>query len=292
MTFEREKIKELDKKSFPPQLLEIPQPPKKLFLLGELPDPEAKFLTIVGSRKFSNYGKEACESIVAGLRGYNISIVSGLALGTDTIAHNAALEAGLHTVAVPGSGLDPKVIYPATNFRLAEKIVNSGGALLSEFEPDFRATRWSFPQRNRIMAGLADAVLIIESTERSGTLITARMAVDYNKTVLAVPGSIFSENSKGANRLLARGAMPVMKSTDILEALNIEPDEKNEDEETRTIECTAQEAMILKLLNEPTPRDNLIRQAKLSTEEANSLFSILEIKGLIKEVGGKIYRNI
>ena len=291
MMFDKSKIQELDKKFFPSQLLEIPQPPKKLFLLGELPDPETKFLTIVGSRKFSNYGKEACENIIAGLSGYNISIVSGLALGTDTIAHNAALTTGLHTIAVPGSGLDPKIIYPRTNFQLAKKIVDSGGALLSEFEPDFRATRWSFPQRNRIMAGLADAVLITESTERSGTLITARMAVDYNKTVLAIPGSIFSESSKGANRLLARGAMPVMESADILEALNIEPKEKSE-KNTRVIECTAQEAKILELLNEPTPRDNLIRQAKLSTEEANSLFSILEIKGLIKEVGGKIYRDI
>ena len=291
MNFDHSKIRELDKKSFLPQLLEIPQPPKKLFLLGELPDPETKFLTIVGSRKFSNYGREACENIIAGLRGYNISIISGLALGTDTIAHNAALTAGLHTIAVPGSGLDPKIIYPRTNFQLARKIVDSGGALLSEFEPDFRATRWSFPQRNRIMAGLADAVLITESTKKSGTLITARMAVDYNKTVLAIPGSIFSESSKGANRLLARGAMPVMESADILEALNIEQKEKSE-KNTRVIECTAQEAKILELLNEPTPRDNLIRQAKLSTEKANSLFSILEIKGLIKEVGGKIYRDI
>ena len=289
--FDKSKIQELDKKFFPSQLLEIPQPPKKLFLLGELPDPETKFLTIVGSRKFSNYGREACENIIAGLRGYNISIISGLALGTDTIAHNAALTAGLHTIAVPGSGLDPKIIYPRTNFQLARKIVDSGGALLSEFEPDFRATRWSFPQRNRIMAGLADAVLITESTKKSGTLITARMAVDYNKTVLAIPGSIFSESSKGANRLLARGAMPVMESADILEALNIEQEEKSE-KNTRVIECTAQEAKILELLNEPTPRDNLIRQAKLSAEKANSLFSILEIKGLIKEVGGKIYRDI
>ncbi len=291
MNFDQSKIRELDKKSFLPQLLEIPQPPKKLFLLGSLPDPETKFLTIVGSRKFSNYGREACENIIAGLQGYNISIVSGLALGTDTIAHNAALTAGLHTIAIPGSGLDPKVIYPRTNFQLAKKIVDSGGALLSEFEPDFRATRWSFPQRNRIMAGLADAVLITESTKKSGTLITARMAVDYNKTVLAIPGSIFSESSKGANRLLARGAMPVMESADILEALNIEQEEKSE-KNTRVIECTAQEAKILELLNEPTPRDNLIRQAKLSAEKANSLFSILEIKGLIKEVGGKIYRDI
>ena len=289
MKFDRSKIEELDKKTFLPKLLEIPQPPKKLFLLGELPDLETKFLTIVGSRKFSNYGKEACENIIAGLCGYNISIVSGLALGTDTIAHKAALAAGLHTIAVPGSGLDPKVIYPRTNFQLAKKIVESGGALLSEFEPDFRATRWSFPQRNRIMAGLADAVLIIESTERSGTLITARMAVDYNKTVLAIPGSIFSENSKGTNRLLARGAMPVMESTDILEALNIESEEKSE-KNTRVIECTAQEAKILELLNEPTPRDNLIRQAKLSAEEASSLLSLLEIKGITKESGGKIYR--
>ena len=194
------KIRQLNKQSFPVGLLEIPQPPHTLFMLGQFPSADTKFLTVVGSRKFSNYGKEACERIIEGLRGYNISIVSGLALGMDSIAHKTALSVGLHTIAIPGSGLNSNVLYPSTNRYLVEKIITSGGALLSEFESDFRATKWSFPQRNRIMAGIADAVLIIEAEEKSGTLITSRMAVDYNKTILAVPGSIFSDNSKGTNQ--------------------------------------------------------------------------------------------
>src|SRR3989344_5297892 len=158
-------IKKLTSGNFPPQLLEIPQPPKELF--------------IVGSRKYTTYGKEACEKLIEGLRGYPIVIVSGLALGIDSIAHKKALDVGLTTIAFPGSGLDPKVLYPATNAHLAERIVEAGGAVISEFEPDFRATPWSFPQRNRLMAGISDAVLVIEAEQKSGTLITSRLATEY-----------------------------------------------------------------------------------------------------------------
>ena len=149
------KLEKLDPSEFPPQLLEIPEPPKELWVAGALPSPETVLLTVVGSRKYTSYGKEACEEIISGLRGYDIAVVSGLALGIDTIAHESAMRAGLKTVSVPGSGLDPSMLYPRANLQLAKRILESGGALLSEFAPDFRPTDWSFPQRNRIMAGLA-----------------------------------------------------------------------------------------------------------------------------------------
>ncbi|MBU0722841.1 DNA-processing protein DprA [Patescibacteria group bacterium] len=282
------KIRQLDRRFFPVNLLEIPQPPKTLFMLGQFPTKNTKFLTVVGSRKFSNYGKEACERIIEGLRGYNISIVSGLALGMDSIAHKTALSVGLHTIAIPGSGLQANVLYPSTNRYLAEKIVASGGALLSEFEPDFCATKWSFPQRNRIMAGISDAVLIIEAAQKSGTLITARMAVDYNKTVLAVPGSIFSDNSKGTNQLITQGATPISTSDDVLLALGI-PAREAREKDTQNIECSPEEVKILAILTEPMPRDLIIAEMRLPTETTNSLLSLLEIKGLIKEQVGKIY---
>jgi len=218
-------IKKLSKKEFPSQLFEIPEPPKEFFVRGEMPSNDSVLLTIVGSRKYSSYGRDACETLIAGLVGYDIVIVSGLALGIDTIAHKAALGAGLKTIAVPGSGLDDKVLYPSTNRLLAKDIIEKGGALLSEFAPDFRATIWGFPQRNRIMAGLSQATLVIEAEEKSGTLITARLALDYNRDVLAVPGSILSQGSRGTNQLLRQGATPITSSEDLLGALGFETTE-------------------------------------------------------------------
>ena len=135
-----------------PLLLEIPDAPKEVYVRGNLPPYGNMCLAVVGSRNYSNYGKQVVDYLISGLRSYPISIISGLALGIDALAHEAALHAGLHTLAVPGSGLDDSVIYPRKNFGLAQKILENGGGLLSEFEPDFRATQWSFPKRNRIMS--------------------------------------------------------------------------------------------------------------------------------------------
>src|SRR3989344_5631738 len=182
-------IQELAPEDFPLALLEIPQPPETLYVRGTLPDPtQFYYLAVVGSRKFTNYGREAVERIIGGLAGYPICIVSGLAMGIDAIAHRVALDAGLPTVAIPGSGLDSSVIYPRSNLALAREIIENGGALLSEFAPDLRAAPWTFPQRNRIMAGISQSTLVIEAEEKSGTLITARLAFDYNRNVFAVPG--------------------------------------------------------------------------------------------------------
>lgn len=219
-------IKELAQDDFPKLLLEIPQPPKQLNYRGVLPANGMKLLAVVGSRKYTSYGEEAVEYLIGGLQGHNIGIVSGLALGIDSLAHEAAMRHGLYTLAIPGGGLSDSAIYPASHKPLAKKILESGGGLLSEYDPDFRATTWSFPQRNRLVAGIAEATLVIEAGEKSGSLITARLTADYNRELLVVPGNIFSDNSKGVHQFLKLGATPVTEPADILNALNIEEETK------------------------------------------------------------------
>src|SRR3989344_5285612 len=240
---------------YPPLLREINDPPKTLYLRGTLPPPETKLLTVVGSRRMSRYGKDACEYLLQGLAGYPIAIVSGLALGIDGVAHKAALSAGLPTVAVPGSGLDDSVLYPRAHLGLAREILNKGGALMSEFDPLWKPRPESFPQRNRIMAGMCHATLIIEAGVQSGTLITARLASEYNRELLILPHSIFSEGGAGGHIFMKLGAMPVRDADDILEALGIEKSETQKefmlhDEKRKDIN----------MLLEPMPRDELIRE--------------------------------
>ncbi|MEK7098774.1 MAG: DNA-processing protein DprA, partial [Patescibacteria group bacterium] len=221
-------LRKLTKKDFPPLLNEIPDPPQQLYVRGELPSYDLKWLAVVGSRALTPYGKQACEYLIEGLRGYPIVIVSGLAYGTDAHAHKVALHTGLPCVAVPGSGLDYDVLYPKANVGLAKEIIKAGGAHLSEFEPDMKATDYTFPQRNRIMVGLTHATLVIEAKERSGSLITARLATEYNRELLVVPGSIFSATSKGTHQFLKLGATPATEPADILKALGIEPAAKSD----------------------------------------------------------------
>lgn len=282
-------MKELSTTQLPRRLREINDPPKKLYLQGALPPEEHKWLTVVGSRKYTSYGREACERLIEGLRGYPVVIVSGLALGIDALAHRAALSAKLPCVAVPGSGLNPRVLYPATNRRLADEIVKAGGALLSEFEPDFAATAWSFPQRNRIMAGLSDAVLVIEAEAKSGTLITARLATEYNRDVFTVPGSIFSSSSAGPHRLIRLGATPIASPDDLLQALGFQPATNNQRPTTDYSDCTPEEMKVIELLREPLPRDTLLEQLGLPVSRANALLSLLELKGHINESLGEIH---
>ncbi len=280
------KFKTLLPKDFPPLLKEINDAPKQLYYEGELPDwEENKFLAVVGARKYTSYGKEVCEKLIAGLRGYPIVIVSGLALGIDGIAHRAALESELKTISIPGSGLDRESLYPHSHRGLADKIVEAKGALLSEFEPKTPGYPANFPQRNRIMAGMSHATLIIEAELRSGTLITSRLATEYNRDVLTVPGSIFSKTSEGPHMLLRLGATPIRNSTDLLDALDFETDNqaaKNFDD------CSAEEKSLLDLLAEPMSRDNLIRTSGKPASQVSATISILEIKGLIKESMGEI----
>jgi len=297
----------LTPEEFPELLQEIPDAPKELWIEGVLPclaesrraSSEMKYLAVVGSRKFSGYGKEVCEFLVRGLAGYPLVIVSGLAIGIDTVAHKSALSANLTTLAIPGSGLDRSVLHPPSNIHLADEIIDAGGALMSELPPTAPAGLHTFPRRNRIMAGLAHAVLIIEAGEQSGTLITARLALDYNREVLVVPGSIFTPNSKGTNSLLHQGATAVRESKDILSALGI----GTEGDEVRTLNLdlfTAVERSVIELLaQEPSPRDTIIRMLAspqsngggltLPASEANTIIASLELRGIIIERLGEFY---
>lgn len=274
-------------------LLETPEPPEELYVEGTLPSltPQTKTLAVVGSRNNTRYGREVCEMLIKGLSHRPIVIVSGLALGIDGIAHEAALDAGLQTIAVPGSGLSRKVLYPSTHKKLADKIVESGGALISEFEPEFRATNWSFPKRNRVMAGLSDAILVIEAEEKSGTLITARLALDYNRTVLVVPGNITEPTSVGTNSLIRLGATPITKPADILEALGFDVEEVSVEQIQFDFETlNDHEKTVWELLHTPTPREDIIRDSGLTISDALTALSLLEMKGLIEEKYGEIKR--
>ena len=256
--------------------------------MGKLPPENLIYLCVVGSRKFTSYGKDACEKIIAGLKGYPIVIVSGLAMGIDAIAHKKALTVGLKTLVFPGSGLSPSAMYPKTNAKLAEEIFKSGGCLISEFESNFKATLWSFGRRNRLMAGISKATLIIEAEEKSGTLITARLTTEYNRDLLVVPGSIFSPNSKGTNRLLRQGATPVTCTEDVLEALGFEKEKDEEKQAKLFLDLSPEEKIVVNLLREPMQRDYLIRAMKLPIPTANAVLSVMEIKELIKEEMGEI----
>lgn len=284
-----EAIKRLSPANFPAQLREIPEPPKFLYLEGKLPEANAIYLTIVGSRRFSNYGREACEKIISELAGYPIVIISGLAIGIDTIAHKAALAAGLPTIAIPGSGLDRSVLHPSSNKKLADEIIEAGGALLSEFEPTYPAGLHTFPRRNRIMAGLAKGILVIEAGEKSGTLITARLATDYNRDVYAVPGSIFSAGSLGTNNLIKLGATPICSGRDLLLALGFDLPDESGQQKLDLQNLSESEKKVYELLNiEPLARDELIRVLNLPINEANALLGMMEIKGIIKEMMGEL----
>ncbi len=276
---------DLLKKDFPKLLKEITDPPKSLRCAGTLAPKENKILCVVGSRKHTEYGREVCEFLIAELAGYPVTIVSGLALGIDAIAHKTALAHDIHTIAVPGSGLSPNVLYPRTHLGLAEQIVESGGGLLSEFEDNFKPTQWSFPQRNRIMAGMSHATLIIEAEEKSGTLITSKFATEYNRDVLAVPGSLFSKQSAGPHMLIRLGATPITKPEDLIAALGFESTAQMSFEYKPE---TPEETILISLLQTPRERDDIIRESGLPAHTVSSILAVLEIKGVITESMGEI----
>ncbi len=218
-----------------------------------------------------------------------IAIVSGLALGIDAEAHKAALDVGLHTIAVLPSSCDDSSIYPSTNRSLAQRILQRGGALVSETHGPYRPQIHDFPKRNRIGAGISDAALIIEAGEKSGTLITARLALDYNREILAIPHELGKETGAGVNRLIREGATLVRTSDDILQALGIKTADKPTQAPLPT-DLTEVEMKTLHALTEAMIRDELIERTSLSAQEANVALSSLLIRGLIVERLGKIER--
>ena len=280
----------LAKHEWPELLHQLPEQakPKQLWIEGDPLPPDALCVAIVGTRKCTSYGKEAAYDIAFELAKQKIVIVSGLAVGIDTVAHEAALDAGGRTIAVLGSGLDPEVRFSFRNHALAERISRSGGALISEYEPRQIATLWTFPQRNRIIAGIAKAVAVIEAREKSGALITARFAAEYNRELFTLPGSIFAETSRGTNLLIAQGAIPISHTRDILTALGM----TKEDAAPHTLDTLSlPEQRAMETLEEPLSLDEIIKRSELPAHEIMTATSMLEIKGLIRNMGGGVYRK-
>lgn len=282
---EKTGVKILLQEEFPRLLKETPFPPELLYIKGNLPDENLIHIAVVGTRKCSNYGKEACEKIVSDLAQYKIVIVSGLAIGIDAISHKNAILNNTQTIGVLGCGLKDDVFYPKENHRLAREIVEKGGCVISEYPYSMKAARWTFQQRNRIVAGLSRGTFVVEAPEKSGALITANFAVDYNRDVFVLPGSIFSENSKGTNKLMKSGAIPVTSAEDILQHFGIETKSAEKEFNLSPIE-----EKIISALIEPMPKDELIRKTGLLAKDINPTLSILEIRGIIKESGGEIYK--
>ena len=287
---------------YPKLLLQIYSPPPILYYKGDMNMlSEAKnFLAIVGSREHSAYANKIISELVPSLIKEEIVIVSGLAYGVDTLAHQEALLNNGLTIAVLGCGLSSDKIYPYENRVLAEKIIKNNGLLLSEFPPKTEPLPMNFPQRNRIIAGLCQATLVVESREKSGSLITAYQALEQNREVLAVPGNIFSEFSRGPNSLIEKGAKLILDYEDILEAFNLSTAiTKNTKENINKINKqkkllleTELEKIVYSLIKTALERgekisaDEIVKISKLDTARINSTLSILEIKDLIKNEFG------
>lgn len=283
--------RQLAPKDFPPLIGEMPavQIPKALFVRGALPPNDYRVLCVIGSRACSAYGRRQTQKLIAGLAGYPVAIVSGLALGIDGEALKSALDVGLPAVAVLPSSVDDASIYPVTNRPIAARILARGGALISETKGPHKAALYDFPKRDRLMAGMSHATLVVEAGEKSGTLITARLALDYNRELLAIPHELDRESGKGVNRLLREGATLVRSSDDILQALGLKPSDKP-DQLPLPNDLTPVEYRVLESLTVPMVRDELIAAACLSAQDAGVALSGLLIRGLIVERLGKIER--
>ncbi len=280
----KEKIKFItkDEKEYPPLLREIPNPPLGIYLKGEIKKDE-KYLAIVGSRKASNYGKMALEEILPPLLD-DFVIVSGFAKGIDALSHKISLSFKKRTIAVLGAGLD--IIYPKEHKKLFKEI-EKNGALISEYPLGTKPYSFNFPLRNRIIAGISLGVLVVEAKEKSGSLITANFALDFGREIFAIPGSIFSQNTKGTHKLIKEGAKLVEKGEDILEAFNIkkaiikEKEIKPKNEEEKKILDTLKES--------PLTFDEIFKKTKIEVSKLNSTLLLMEIEKKIKK-SGNLYK--
>ena len=274
-----------DEHIFTQRLASIANPPKSLCFMGNLPDSGAPVVAIVGSRKPSAYGREVTEQLAGDLATAGCIIVSGLALGIDGIAQKAALEAGGTVIGVIPNELPD--ISPQTNYRLAMNIIEKGGAILSEWQKgDGKVVnRWSFLERNRLVSGLADAVIITEAAERSGTLNTAAHALSQGRDVFAVPGNITSPLSAGCNALLKQGAYPVTEAKDVLHI--IAPEQlKKSDQSQLPLGSSPEETIIINLIaGGIRSGDQLQQQSGLSASNFSTALTMLEINGVIKPLG-------
>ena len=275
--------------AYPPQLKEISSAPAVLYARGNLEILKNKSLAVVGSRKFTEYGKRATQGLCRDLVRAGLAIVSGLALGIDAIAHRATLDAGGATIAVLGTGIDDPTIYPRDNFNLAQDILSGCGVLLSEFPPETPSLKQNFPARNRIMAGLSLGTLVVEATLESGSLITAGLALEANREVFAVPGPIFSLQSAGANFLIKNGAKLVESASDILQELNLSQVGKSSSQKIFEPKGREEKMVWNVLSSDPLHVDRIAKLTKLNPAVVGSTLAMMEIQEAVRNVGGQNY---
>ena len=271
---------------YPECLKEISDPPEKLYYKGNLELLKSeRMIAVVGTRNPSSYGKLCCEYMIKKMSKADITIVSGFAKGSDSIAHKTSLITGTKTIAVIASGLD--IVYPASNLSLYREIEEKG-LILTEYEPGTKPFKGNFPQRNRIIAGLSKGIIVVESKDRGGSLITADLALEYNRDVYAVRGDIFSEYSKGCNNLIRDAkAKSLSHIKELLEDYNWENKEEN-----KSLKFTKNQDLILNSLSTEKSFDQILEETKIAQTEILSELINLEIMGLIKSIAGGRYKKI
>ena len=275
------KIVCLGDEEYPKLLCEISDPPLILFVRGTLEAKSVNAIGIVGTRRPTTYGIGIASSLSENLARAGIIIVSGLAIGIDTISHKGALSANCKTIAVLGTSVDNNSIYPSLNRNLALRILDSGGSIISEYPPGYPIFKYNFPERNRIISGLSKGVIIVEAPLRSGALITANFALEQNREVFAVPGEVTSKNSAGTNNLIKTGARLTISYSDVLEEFGIEDSYKKE-----IVADTPTEARILDVLSDESLHiDSIAKRIQLTIAETSSTLSLMEIKGKVVNLG-------
>ncbi|MBR6499408.1 MAG: DNA-processing protein DprA [Clostridia bacterium] len=294
-----EQVRKLDKKGirfvtrvsegYPPSLENIPDPPGVLFIQGNGPIEDEKTFAIVGTRRASYDGKKAAKEFSFQLAQKGVTVVSGLARGIDTEAHLAALEAGGRTIAVLGNGLD--MVYPPENAELARRIIMSGGLLISEMPPGERPSRYSFPARNRIIAGLSAGALIVEGDMASGAMITASFALEFSREVFAVPGSIYQSLSEGPNHLIRDGAGAALSPWDILEGMGWGARPAKKQKAQSLPDMYAEEKLIYEQLKiEAKSFEELAHLTGFSPAQLNSRLTTMQLRSIIIKLPGNLYR--
>ncbi len=278
---------------YPPLLREIPDAPPLLYARGSLQTlVEKNPIALVGTRRPTRYGIDIARSLGRELAFAGIPTVSGMALGLDGDSHRGTLEGKGRTIAVLGNGLADSCIAPKSHFSLMKQIVLSGGCIVSEFPPYTEASPGTFPARNRIIAGISQALVVIEATHISGTLITARLALDYNREVFAVPGSVFSKLSEGPHKLIRSGASLITCVKDIIETLNLQETLSFSNPVTLPQDLSHGERLIVQSLEDgPKSRQEILNISQLEAHQLSIHLTMLEMNGCIKDMGNGLYRK-
>ena len=282
------KIVKISDKSYPATIKNLSDAPGVLYYRGVLPTPEETCIAVVGTRRPSDYGQQATIEIAGGLADADVTVVSGMAPGIDTFAHRTCVERGKRTIAVLGSGLDESAIYPQQNLELSRQIVKNRGCLISEYPPTKPGLSHQFPERNRLVVALSLGVVVVEAKEKSGSLITARLANEQKKKLFAVPGLIYTLNSIGPNKLIKAGATLTESAQDILDVLGIDclkPDVKHFWE----AESTEEQLIFTALQEESLYIDKIIEKTKLPAPIIASQLALMEISGKVRNLGGNTY---